>query len=169
MSDKIARLGIERDNNLMYYIKNGDVWATPRKQKGQPKGRSEKVAETGLDLDYSRYIYYLDGDGDVARKERALGGGGRKAKTTKAVASSKPSRSAPPARKEHEMVWTGRRGTKSDEQLDREIEECLAQAKSRRAGSSGGNGNGPAATDNGNGSRSAATGPKRGGRKTKRR
>lgn len=173
MSDKIARLGIERDNDKMYYIKNGDVWATPRKQKGQPKGRSEKVAETGLDLDYSRYIYYLDSDGDVARKERALGGGGgggRKAKTTKAVASSKPSRSAPPARKEHEMVWTGR-GKKSDAQLDREIEECLAQAKSRRAGDNGGNGNGSraAGNGNGNGSRSAASAPKRGGRKTKRR
>src|SRR5574342_299376 len=161
MSDKIARLGITREPDMMYYIKNGDVWATPRKQKGQPKGKAVKVASTGLAMDYSRYIYYLDGDGDVARKERALGGGGGR-KPSKAVAASKPSRSeaSVPARKEHEMVWTSKRGKKSDEQLDREIEECLAQARSRRAGNggNGGDGNGPRST--------ASSTSKRGGRKT---
>ena len=84
MSEKIARLGIERDNDLMYYIKNGDVWATPRKKPGQPKGRPQKVASAGVDLDYSQYIYFLDSDGDVARKARANGGGGRKPKKAKA-------------------------------------------------------------------------------------
>lgn len=83
MSDKIARLGIERDNDLMYYIKNGDVWAVPRKQPGLPKGRPHLVAATGLETDYSRYIYYLDSNGDVARKERATGGGGGKKKKAK--------------------------------------------------------------------------------------
>ena len=149
MSDKIARLGIERDNDLMYYVKNGDVWATPRKQKGQPKGKPRKVAAAGLEMDYSRYLYFLDGDGDVARKERHLGGGGKRAKakapkapkapsktpkTTKAVTStpSTPSRSRAP-------------GKKSEAQLDREIEECLARAKSGTGtgnGSGSGNGNG---------------------------
>lgn len=179
MSDKIARLGIERENDKMYYIKNGDVWAVPRKQKGQPKGKAVKVASTGLDMDYSRYIYYLDGDGDVARKQRALGGGGKKAKTSKAAAPTKPSRSAAStgttARKEHETVWSGTRGKKTDEQLDREIEECLAKARSKRGSSTsedtGGNGDdsGSRASSNGSRSRSAATAPKRGGRKTKRR
>ena len=116
MSDKIARLGIERDNNLMYYIKNGDVWAVPRKQKGQPKGKAQKVASTGLDLDDSRYIYYLDGDGDVARKERAQGGGRRKAKAPKAPKASKAARPSAPSKKT---------GKKSDTQLDREIQDCL--------------------------------------------
>ena len=78
MAEKIARLGIERDNDLMYYIKNGDVWATPRKKPGQPKGKPQKVASAGVDLDYSSYIYFLDSDGDVARKARATGGGRRK-------------------------------------------------------------------------------------------
>jgi hypothetical protein len=139
MSDKIARLGIERDNDKMYYIKNGDVWAVPRKQKGQPKGRAEKVAATGIELDYSRYIYFLDKDGDVARKERALGGGGRRSKA-KAPKAAKPSKAAsPPARKAHETVWSGK-GKKSEAQLDREIEECLSKAKK----GSNGNGNGTA-------------------------
>ena len=84
MSEKIARLGIERDNDLMYYIKNGDVWATPRKKPGQPKGKAQKIAATGIDLDYSQYLYFVDRDGDVARKARANGGGGRKPKKAKA-------------------------------------------------------------------------------------
>jgi hypothetical protein len=126
MSDKVARLGIERDNDLMYYIKNGDVWAVPRKQKGQPKGKAEKVASVGLDMDYSRYIYYLDGDGDVARKERALGGGRRskaKAKAPKPTKAARPSAPSAPKRNGN--------GKKSEAQLDREIEECLAKAKKR--------------------------------------
>lgn len=78
MGEKIAKLGIKRDNDLMYYIKNGDVWATPRKRPGQPKGKASKVAAAGVDMDYSKYLYYLDGDGDVARKERQVGGSKRK-------------------------------------------------------------------------------------------
>jgi hypothetical protein len=78
MGEKIAKLGIKRDNDMMYYIKNGDVWATPRKKPGQPKGKASKVAAAGIDMDYSKYLYYLDGDGDVARKERQVGGSKRK-------------------------------------------------------------------------------------------
>jgi hypothetical protein len=124
MSDKIARLGIERDNDLMYYIKNGDVWATPRKQKGQPKGKPQKVASTGLEMDYSRYLYFLDGDGDVARKERALGGG----KRAKAKAPKTPKAQAKAA------APAATRGGKTPAQLDREIEECLARAKKEDGG-----------------------------------
>ena len=181
MSDKIARLGIERDNDLMYYIKNGDVWATPRKQPGRPKGKAQKVAATGLELDYSKYLYFLDRDGDVARKVRALGGGGRRAKTKKTPRSAisghyvteatakrhpkmtvtdtvevkadrksgrraktkKTPRSAisghyvteATAKRHPKTTVTDtievrpRRGKKSPEQLDREIDECLAQVK----------------------------------------
>ena len=80
MGEKIAKLGIKRDNDMMYYIKTGDVWATPRKKPGQPKGKAAKVAAAGIDMDYSKYLYYLDGDGDVARKERQVGGSKRKSK-----------------------------------------------------------------------------------------
>ena len=119
MSDKIARLGIERDNNLMYYIKNGDVWAVPRKQPGQPKGKPEKVAATNLDLDYSRYLYYLDGDGDVARKERALGGKAKKARAPKAPKTAKTRRATAPVSN----------GKKSEAQIAREVDECIAKVK----------------------------------------
>jgi len=80
MGEKIAKLGIKRDNDMMYYIKNGDVWATPRKKPGMPKGKAAKVAAAGVEMDYSKYLYYLDGDGDVARKERQVGGSKRKSK-----------------------------------------------------------------------------------------
>src|SRR6188768_1323563 len=77
-AEKIAKLGIKRDNDMMYYIKGGDVWATPRKKPGQPKGKAAKVAAAGIEMDYSKFLYYLDGDGDVARKERQVGGSKRK-------------------------------------------------------------------------------------------
>jgi len=89
MGEKIAKLGIKRDNNLMYYIKTGDVWATPRKQPGQPKGKAAKVAQAGVEMDYSKYLYYLDGDGDVARKERQVGGSKRKKSAKAAPKKSK--------------------------------------------------------------------------------
>jgi hypothetical protein len=95
MGEKIAKTGIKRDNDLMYYIKGGDVWATPRKKPGQPKGKAQKVAAAGIEMDYSKYLYYLDGDGDVARKERQVGGSKRK--TTKKAAAPKkaPAKKAP--------------------------------------------------------------------------
>lgn len=98
MGEKIAKLGIKRDNDLMYYIKNGDVWATPRKKPGQPKGKASKVAPAGVEMDYSKYLYYLDGDGDVARKERQVGGSKRKS-SKKAAAPKKAAPKKPAAAK----------------------------------------------------------------------
>src|SRR6266567_622150 len=83
MGEKIFKTGIKRDNDLMYYIKGGDVWATPRKKPGQPKGKAQKVAAAGIEMDYSKYLYYLDADGDVARKERQVGGSKRKNKKSR--------------------------------------------------------------------------------------
>ena len=106
MGEKIAKLGIKRDNDMMYYIKTGDVWATPRKKPGQPKGKAAKVAAAGVEMDYSKYLYYLDGDGDIARKERQVGGSKRKsskaskpaakkAAPKKAAAKKAPAKKAP--------------------------------------------------------------------------
>src|SRR6185436_11094914 len=94
MGEKIAKTGIKRDNDLMYYIKGGDVWATPRKKPGQPKGKAQKVAAAGIEMDYSKYLYYLDGDGDVARKERQVGGSKRKSKKAPAKKAA-PKKAAP--------------------------------------------------------------------------
>ncbi|HEY4175787.1 MAG TPA: hypothetical protein VGM90_03100 [Kofleriaceae bacterium] len=120
MGEKIAKTGIKRDNDLMYYIKNGDVWATPRKKPGQPKGKAAKVAAAGVEMDYSKYLYYLDGDGDVARKERQVGGSKRKKTATKAApakkaakpAAKKPAAKKAPAKKAPAKKAGGKKGKK---------------------------------------------------------
>jgi hypothetical protein len=139
MSQKIVKLGITRDPDLMYYIKGGDVWASPRKQPGKPKGKPQKIASTGIELDYSKYLYFVDGDGDVARKERASGGSRSKApkasKAPRASASavpmapiaSKPSKSRTASKPESAMAALSKRTGKTEAELDREIEECLGQ------------------------------------------
>jgi len=114
MGEKIAKLGIKRDNDLMYYIKKGDVWATPRKKPNQPKGKASKVADANIEMDYSKYLYYLDGDGDVARKERQVGGSKRKTKKTKAAPKAKKSAAKKPAAKKAPAKKTsgGKKGAK---------------------------------------------------------
>jgi hypothetical protein len=97
-AEKVFKAGVKRDNDLMYYIKGGDVWAVPRKKPGQPKGKASKVVAAGIEMDYSKYLYFLDGDGDVARKERQVGGSKRKktAAPKKAAAKKAPAKKAAP-------------------------------------------------------------------------
>jgi hypothetical protein len=64
---KVARTGISRDTTRLYYIKGGAVWSSPRKGI---RGKPEKVASFDAVLDYTRFLYFVDGDGDVARKPR---------------------------------------------------------------------------------------------------
>ena len=109
MGEKIAKLGIKRDNDMMYYIKSGDVWATPRKKPGQPKGKAAKVAAAGIEMDYSKYLYYLDGDGDVARKERQVGGSKRK-KSAKAAPKKATKGKAKKASKKGGKKGGGKKG-----------------------------------------------------------
>jgi hypothetical protein len=100
MADKVAKLAVQRDNDYMYYIKKGDVWRSPRKKAGggSAKGKAEKVAAAGVALDYGKYIYYLDGDGDIAREARQVGGskrkGGAKKAAPKKAAKKKPAKKA---------------------------------------------------------------------------
>src|SRR6185295_18258043 len=117
-AEKVFQANIKRDNNMMYYIKNGDVWAVPRKKPGQPKGKAQKVAAAGIQMDYGKYLYYLDGDGDVARKERQVGGSKRKSKKPaapkKAPAKKAPAKKAPakkaPAKKAPAKKAGGKKG-----------------------------------------------------------
>jgi hypothetical protein len=101
MMEKVARLGIRREKDMMYFIKNGAVWKVPRKQPGQPKGKQEKVADGGFTQD-NNYIYFLDKEGDVSRAARAVGGQKRakkakkppKKKAAKKVAKKAPKKKA---------------------------------------------------------------------------
>jgi hypothetical protein len=84
MAEKVAKLGVKREKDFMYYVKGGAVYKVPRKQPGVPKGKSEKVADAGVAMD-NAYIYFVDKDGDVARAKRAIGGQKRKAAAKKAA------------------------------------------------------------------------------------
>ena len=92
MAEKVAKLGVSREKDFMYYVKDGGVWKVQRKQPGVPKGRPEKVADGGFEMD-TNYIYFVDRDGDVARAKRAVGGQKRK-KTARKAAKRKPARKA---------------------------------------------------------------------------
>ncbi|HVZ87423.1 MAG TPA: hypothetical protein VHG72_10670 [Polyangia bacterium] len=98
MAEKVAKLGVEREKDFMYYVKDGEVWKVQRKQPGVPKGRPEKVADGGFEVD-TNYIYFVDRDGDVARAKRAVGGQKRKKKAGAGRGKAKARAKAKPARK----------------------------------------------------------------------
>lgn len=77
MAEKVAKLGVSREKDFMYYVKDGAVWKVQRKQPGVPKGKPEKVEDGGFEMD-TDYIYFVDKDGDVSRAKRAIGGQRRK-------------------------------------------------------------------------------------------
>src|ERR1700759_3821911 len=94
MAEKVAKLGVNREKDFMYYVKDGAVWKVQRKQPGVPKGRPEKVADGGVEMD-TNYIYFVDRDGDIARAKRAVGGQKRKKSGGgKAKAARKPAKAA---------------------------------------------------------------------------
>ena len=100
MAEKVKKLGIARNKDFMLYVKDGDVWQVRRKQPGVPKGKPEKVAEGGFEMD-NNYIYFVDKDGDVSRAKRAVGGQKRKkaAKKAKKPAKKKAKKAAKKAKK----------------------------------------------------------------------
>jgi hypothetical protein len=116
MAEKVEKLGVNRDKDFMYYVKDGAVWRVQRKQPGVPKGRPEKVADGTFKMD-TDFIYFVDKDGDVSRAKRAIGGQKRKKSARKAKratatrakakskkspakkATKKPAKKAPKAKK----------------------------------------------------------------------
>jgi hypothetical protein len=96
MAEKVKKLGIDRNKDFMLYVKDGDVWQVRRKQPGVPKGKPEKVADGGFEMDYN-YIYFVDKDGDVSRAKRAVGG--QKRKKAVAKVAKKPAKKKAAAKK----------------------------------------------------------------------
>ena len=96
MAEKVAKLGVAREKDFMYYVKDGAVWKVQRKQPGVPKGKPEKVADGNVQMD-TNYIYFVDRDGDMARAKRAIGG--QKRKKTARAAKRRPAAKKAPAKK----------------------------------------------------------------------
>ena len=106
MAEKVARLAIVRDKDTMLYVKDGTVWKVRRKQPGVPKGKPEKVADGGFEMD-NNYIYFVDKDGDVSRAKRAVGGQKRKKPAKKAKKPAKQAKK--PAKKAKKAAKKRRR------------------------------------------------------------
>ena len=87
MAEKVAKLGVSREKDFMYYVKDGAVWKVQRKQPGVQKGKPEKVVDGNVEMD-TDFIYFVDKDGDISRAKRAVGGQKRK-KTAKAAGATR--------------------------------------------------------------------------------
>ena len=116
MGEQIAKTGVKRDSGLIYYIKNGDVWGSPLKKPGAPKGKAAKIASTGVELDYSKYMYYVGTDSAnelvVERTDRQVGGSKRKkaAKAAPKKAAAKPAKKAAAAKKPAKKAAPAKKG-----------------------------------------------------------
>ncbi|MEA2696871.1 MAG: hypothetical protein QOI66_1142 [Myxococcales bacterium] len=103
MAEKVAKLGVSREKDFMYYVKDGGVWKVQRKQPGVPKGRPEKVVDGGFEMD-TDYIYFVDRDGDVSRAKRAVGGQKRKKSAGAAKKKAPKKKAKKPAKKAAKKV-----------------------------------------------------------------
>lgn len=68
-SEKVFRARVQRQHGLIYYVKGGDIWAAPSRH-ARSKRAAHRVHEVGLAMDHVTYLYFVDGDGDIARKRR---------------------------------------------------------------------------------------------------
>lgn len=71
MAQKIAKAGVKRQKNFLYYIdKQGDVSRAKMARGGKKGGKPEKVAKVGVKKEKG-YLYFLDKQGDVSRAKMA--------------------------------------------------------------------------------------------------
>jgi hypothetical protein len=86
----VAKTGVERDNDkFIYYAKKGkagrsrksrgEVWRAPR--RGSKGGKKKLMATWATPaMDYKRFIYFVDGKGNVASAKRKHSGGRRRSR-----------------------------------------------------------------------------------------
>lgn len=70
MGEKVAVVGVTREDDYLYYVSDGAVWKIPRGRHGVQNSEREKVAEGGFEMDPD-YTYFLDAEGDVSREVSA--------------------------------------------------------------------------------------------------
>jgi hypothetical protein len=76
--EKYVVLNLDRDPDLDYYVKTsgpggsegGDVWASRRAEPGAPKPSPIRITSVGFHVDWDKFNYFIDEDGDVSRKPR---------------------------------------------------------------------------------------------------
>lgn len=95
MAEKVARVGIKRDSNRMYFIKGTTVYSVPRGKKG---AAHKKEASFNHERD-NDYIYFVDKNGDVARAKRKTRKGSKKRKAAKRKSAGRKSAGRKPTKK----------------------------------------------------------------------
>ena len=73
MAEKVAKLGVSREKDFMYYVKDGGVWKVQRKQPGVPKGRPEKVADGGFEMVRKTALLTRDALTSIGRESASPG------------------------------------------------------------------------------------------------
>ncbi len=73
MAEKVAKVGIKREQGFLYYLdKEGNV-SRVRMARGTDKGGNpEVISKTGIKREKG-FLYYLDKEGDVSRSAMARG------------------------------------------------------------------------------------------------
>jgi hypothetical protein len=101
--ENLLKTDVKREKDMLYWVGKDGVYGKRRKMPGVADGKKSKVADHDIELDYSKYLYYLTGNPlVVARKERQVGGSKRKAKggggakkaAPKKAAAKKPAKKA---------------------------------------------------------------------------
>lgn len=74
MAQTIATTTTRRQPGFLYYIKGGDIWASPMKKPGgkSAKGKAQKVVATGVALDYTKYLYFVGTKAGCLTVDRAV-------------------------------------------------------------------------------------------------
>ena len=67
MSERVKKIGVEREDGFLYYIdKDGDVARVQMARGGKKGGKPKKVEKTGIKKEKG-YLYFLDKHGDISR------------------------------------------------------------------------------------------------------
>ena len=75
MSEKVAKVGVKKENGYLYFIdKKGNVERAKMVRGGKKKGKQKQqvVAKVGVKK-AKGYLYFLDKKGDVSRAKMARG------------------------------------------------------------------------------------------------
>ena len=76
MAEKVAKVGVKKEDGYLYFVdKNGNVARAKMSRGGRKKGKArvEVVSKIGVKKK-SGYLYFIDKNGDVSAAKMARGG-----------------------------------------------------------------------------------------------
>ena len=80
MAEKVAKVGVKRQDGFLYFIdKAGDVSRAKMARGGKKGGKVEKVTKVGVKK-AEGFLYFLDKSGDVSRAKMVRRGKAKKKK-----------------------------------------------------------------------------------------